>query len=274
MVASLLSDKLLVSLIYSLGFLFIIGFFGMIFSYVEKKNTYYIYNTFGFNGILFTGMVGTIVHEFSHIIFCLIFRHKITEFNLIRPFKSRYDGVMGYVNHKCNTNSKYQMIGNFFIGIAPVIVGISALIIFMSILLPDKYDNILEVFYRNMEYMNHINRFEDSFNIYVSIVIAIIANLNPFTQNNYVLYIMYIYIMYSITTHMDLSKEDLTNSKSGLLSFFILLYIINLIFMFLGMKYQIILFRILISIVSFLTVGLLFSIITLLISRVAYTTIP
>lgn len=274
MTTDILLDKLLTSLIYSLSFLAMIGFFGMIFSYIEKKNTYYIYKTFGFNGILFTGLVGTIVHEFSHILFCLIFRHQITDFSLIRPFKSRYDGVMGYVNHKCDTNSKYQMIGNFFIGIAPVIIGISALIIFMSVLLPDKYDNILKVFNQNMEYMSYINRLGDTVNIYISIVLSILVNLNPFSQNNYVLYTMYIYIMYSITTHMDLSKEDLINSKAGLLSFFILIYIVNFIFLILGIKYQVILFRVLISLIAFLTVGLLFSIITLLISRVAYTTIP
>ena len=66
---------------------------------------------------------------------------------------------------------------------------------------------------------------------------------------------------------MDLSKEDIINSRAGLLVFIILTYMINLIFIVLGIKYQIILLKILISVFSFLTVGLFFAFTTMLISK-------
>src|SRR3712207_9547957 len=84
------------SLIYSAIFVMAILVFGGIFSIIEKKNSRNIYRVFGRRGLIITGMLGTVVHEFSHMAFCLIFRHKIEEFALFRPLKSRYDGIMGY----------------------------------------------------------------------------------------------------------------------------------------------------------------------------------
>lgn len=262
-----IGNYLLSALILSLEILFVLSLLASIFSFLGKKNTFYIYNCFGMNGLVITGLIGTVVHEFSHMLFCLIFRHEIVEFSLFRPYKSRFDGVMGYVNHSCDRSSPYQMVGNFFIGIAPIIVGTGCMILFMRILLPEEFKATYQTFNQNMAYMSNINSIGDSLNIYINIVIAIIHNLNPFIGHSWPRYIVFIYIMYSITSHMDLSKEDIINSRAGLLVFIILTYLINLIFIVLGIKYQIILLKILISVFSFLTVGLFFAFTTMVISK-------
>lgn len=262
-----IGNYLLSALILSLEILFVLSLLASIFSFLGKKNTFYMYNCFGMNGLVITGLIGTVVHEFSHMLFCLIFRHEIVEFSLFRPYKSRFDGVMGYVNHSCDRSSPYQMVGNFFIGIAPIIVGTGCMILFMSILLPEEFKATYQTFNQNMAYMSNINSIGDSLNIYINIVIAIIHNLNPFIRHSWPRYIVFIYIMYSITSHMDLSKEDIINSRAGLLVFIILTYLINLIFIVLGIKYQILLLKVLISVFSFLTVGLFFAFTTMLISK-------
>lgn len=262
-----IGNYLLSALILSLEILFVLSLLASIFSFLGKKNTFYIYNCFGMNGLVITGLIGTVVHEFSHMLFCLIFRHEIVEFSLFRPYKSRFDGVMGYVNHRCDRSSPYQMVGNFFIGIAPIIVGTGCMILFMRILLPEEFKATYQTFNQNMAYMSNINSIGDSLNIYINIVIAIIHNLNPFIRHSWPRYIVFIYIMYSITSHMDLSKEDIINSRAGLLVFIILTYLINLIFIVLGIKYQILLLKVLISVFSFLTVGLFFAFTTMLISK-------
>lgn len=262
-----IGNYLLSALILSLEILFVLSLLASIFSFLGKKNTFYIYNCFGMNGLVITGLIGTVVHEFSHMLFCLIFRHEIVEFSLFRPYKSRFDGVMGYVNHSCDRSSPYQMVGNFFIGIAPIIVGTGCMILFMRILLPEEFKATYQTFNQNMAYMSNINSIGDSLNIYINIVIAIIHNLNPFIGHSWPRYIVFIYIMYSITSHMDLSKEDIINSRAGLLVFIVLTYLINLIFIVLGIKYQILLLKVLISVFSFLTVGLFFAFTTMLISK-------
>lgn len=261
-------ENLEIALTYTAFFMLSLFIFGMFFSFVEKKNSSSIYMTFGMNGLIVTGIVGTIVHEFSHMLFCVIFRHRITEFSLFRPFKSRYDGIMGYVNHSCNMKSWYQRVGNFFIGVAPIIVGTIFLIVCMWILLPNEFQNIKITFNKNMDYMKNIHHLKDTINIYITLVLSIMESLSPIRIHGLLRYVIFIYLMYSVTTHMDLSKEDLLNSKSGLLVFVLLVFIINLVFTLLGLDYQIFLLRIFVSIISFLTVGLLFSIITMIISRI------
>ena len=96
----------------------------------------------------------------------------------------------------------------------------------------------------------------------------LLAGIFVVIGHNWPRYIVFIYIMYSITSHMDLSKEDIINSRSGLFVFVIMTYIINLIFIVLGIRYQIILLKILISVFSFLTVGLFFAFTTMIISKI------
>ena len=94
---------------------------------------------FGFNGILFTGILGTPLHELSHYVMCLIFKHNIVRVELFRPSSCKVDGVLGFVSHSFNKNSLYQQIGNFFIGIAPLVFGSIALIFSFKLLLPDMF---------------------------------------------------------------------------------------------------------------------------------------
>lgn len=69
--------------------------------------------------------MGTAVHELGHALFCVIFRHQITRLVLFRPDPET--GTLGYVSHAYDRSSTYQRIGNFFIGIGPIILGSSIL---------------------------------------------------------------------------------------------------------------------------------------------------
>ena len=49
---------------------------------------------------------------------------------------------MGFVEHQYNRNSMYQQVGNFFIGIGPILSGVGSLILAMYlILLPESYES-------------------------------------------------------------------------------------------------------------------------------------
>ncbi len=85
------------------------------------------------------GFLGIIIHELSHLLVALIFRHKITNFKL---WQIGDDGVLGYVNHTYNTHSFYQRLGNVFIGLAPMLV-LSLIFFFLTKLTYDSLWSIL-----------------------------------------------------------------------------------------------------------------------------------
>jgi hypothetical protein len=67
------------------------------------------------------GWLGTAVHEIGHALFCLLFGHRITGIQLF-DFAPR-DGTRGHVSHTFDPANPWQQVGNFFIGIAPILFG-------------------------------------------------------------------------------------------------------------------------------------------------------
>ena len=91
---------------------------------LNKLNARLLHRVVGNHITLLIIGIGTMFHELSHALFCLIFHHKIIEINLLS-----YDPQatsLGYVSHQWDKTSFYQSAGNFFIGLAPLFTGLVA----------------------------------------------------------------------------------------------------------------------------------------------------
>ena len=114
---------------------FLIGYY---YSFINKKNSKYLQRLFGWNVFCIFSSVGTIIHELSHFIMCLLFLHNVTEVELFRPVKGKEDGILGFVKHAYK-GTIYRKAGNFFIGCAPILSGSLIIMALLNVL---KYTKI------------------------------------------------------------------------------------------------------------------------------------
>ena len=162
-----------------------------------------------------TGFIGTPLHELSHALMCIIFGHKIVE---IKLFQISDDGTLGYVSHTYNKRNIYQRIGNFFIGVAPVLV-ISAVLYLIAYFLLSPLVTVSGLIAQSVAALN---------------AGEIFANLWKFIQVFFLLaatwqWWVFIAVGILFALHMTLSNADIKGALSGLIVFLIVLFITDII---------------------------------------------
>jgi len=172
------------------------------------------------------GWLGTVIHELGHAFFCLIFRHKITAMKLFDPDPET--GTLGYVEHTYDSSNIYQLAGNFFIGIGPILLGTALIYILLFLLLGLNPFN----FVTNVDLATpHIY----SWGILTTIIqtfwtssTGLISEI--FSGNNlsrWQLYV-FIYLAFAIGSSITLSPSDIKGTLKGLSVILILVFIFNL----------------------------------------------
>lgn len=210
----------IVELISLAGPLIVIG---LILGIMERKANSYFFAVFGYKGILATAWIGTPIHELGHALMCLIFGHKIVDLKLLSI--NRADGTLGYVSHSYNRRSVYQSLGNFFIGLAPIISGITALFLGLYFLLPHSF-KIFEV-YRQASALpkpfefTYIKELTDASLVLIHSLFSLGNLTNP------KLWIFLLFAL-SVSSHMALSWADIKGAAHGLVTLYLVLLILTI----------------------------------------------
>ena len=149
---------------------------------------------------------GVMVHELGHVLFCLIFRHEILQVRLFSPDKN---GTLGYVNHRYDSKSYYQRLGNFFIGTGPIWFGVGAILLLSWFLLPggmigvgNEAEILLRTFFAGFLDKHFWMEWKSW---------------------------LWAYLSFCIAVHVTLSKEDLHGSLDGFLLLLGLILILSFV---------------------------------------------
>ena len=204
-------------LCFVLQVIFTVGFivlFGLIIAQCNKK-FYMNFGKYGRAVCYITGFIGTPVHELSHAAMCLVFGHRIRDIKLFSI--SPTDGTLGYVNHSYNRRNIYQNIGNFFIGVAPVVV-ISAILYGLACwLLPDFTADLNTFSYVGSDRAGH-----SLYNMW-----RVTANFFAAAAS----WQWWVFLLLGIflALHMTLSPADIKGARSGILFLLAILLISDII---------------------------------------------
>jgi hypothetical protein len=251
-----------VELIYLFGVIIAVGF---IIGFIERYIHTYLVLAFGKRGILFTAWIGTPVHELGHLLQCFIWGHRVTGVKLLQINDT--SGVLGYVEHQYNRNSIYHQVGNFFIGVGPIISGIVSLIVGMYFLVPQSFQTFTSLIYQNAT--QQIVGLEETFGVVSTLVKGL------FSQENLVNPLFWIYMLLGIciSSHIALSKQDMKGSARGLIAIFVVLLLIKLVTGLLGFDSHILVLKLAqynAYVLAYSTIGILFALIALLLSYTIY----
>jgi hypothetical protein len=205
--------------------------FGLLIQFISQLSFKSLANAFGPGGTYLVAWLGTPVHEIGHAIFCLIFFHKIAEIRFFKPDETT--GTIGYVYHKWNPKNPYQVIGNFFIGVGPMVLGCGILFILFYYLIPNSagvWSGILDdinSLEKGSSVMSYLTVFKDSLLSIVSII---------FTFGNLALWQFWVFLYLSIcvASNVRLSWADFKGTLSAVGCIILPFLILNLILMLAG----------------------------------------
>ena len=225
-------DYLLVAGIAALTQLFVLLgpllLLAVLMNFIARKNENLSYQLLGQKIYLYVfGWLGTAVHELGHAIFAILFAHEISELKLFTPGSGK---SLGHVKHSYTKGNPYQTLGNFFIGIGPILLG--ALLLWLAtwllfdlnvIKLAAKYD--IKITHRLFTSFSLVKELGTGiYNSILEIYHVIIAYRGDYWWR----VILFAWLFYAIGSSVTLSSSDIKGAFSGFIYFVILLFIFNL----------------------------------------------
>lgn len=153
---------------------------------------------------------GVIVHECGHLLFCLLFGHRLLEVSLFHPAP---DGTRGRVRHAWNRRNPWQEAGNFFIATGPVWLAAGVILLLFRALAGPGYSFAAET---------GRTGFAAALHAAAGAVFAPGFHRDP-------RFYLYAWLIFSVGAHATLSPSDLRGAARGGFALLALLVLLNLV---------------------------------------------
>lgn len=194
--------------------------FGLIIRIIKGKLDYLLLERFGRIPYMLFAAIGTPVHELSHLLTSLFFRHKIKRFSL---FSINAEGRLGYVEHAYDTNSVWQRGGCFFIGIAPIISGAMMIVLLVYLFMPKFIYpdlNCVPALLRITEEGGLYSFWKIAFQDLVALIKAFYAQFTVMRVGHIAIFAL---LVIAVGGHMFPSSDDFRGMVPGLLLVYLLI---------------------------------------------------
>jgi len=139
------------------------------------------------------GLPGTVVHEGSHVLACVLFGHRVHRVRWFDPQAT--DGSLGSVEHSYDTASAYQRAGTIVIGLAPLLAGAAVLLVAARHLLGVPFASLVDL--AGLAAASGVPRLTD------------LAGIAPWR------WLLFAYVSLSVGGSMHLSAADLRGAGRG-----------------------------------------------------------
>ncbi len=157
--------------------------------------------------VLWTGWLGTPVHELSHVFMCRVFGHRIDDVALFEP--DRDSGRLGYVRHSFEAGNWFQEMGNLFIGIAPLMGGSAVLAILLWLFYPEAAANAAE--------STRLTAGDSSLLQVWDSVVAVVSEIVTLSNLATVRFWTFVYLVLCVGSHMAPSRCDYQGASRGVI---------------------------------------------------------
>jgi hypothetical protein len=167
-----------------------------------------------------------ILHEFGHAMFCFIFRHRVYHIDLSRE--------NAHVGRKYSPDNAYQLVGEFFVGLGPILLAtsilyLSAYLMFRETILVPFIN--LEISYLDFESFKSIRGFLSvSMTTFFSVLKDFFALKNWIDWKFY----LFLYVLIVAGNSMSLSLDDIRIFFLGFSVVIVFFLISSIIFQFTG----------------------------------------
>ncbi len=178
---------------------------GLCVALLQKLFILLIGNTVGYRAILLTATVGTPIHELGHAVMCVLFGHTIEEISLYNPDPK--NGMLGYVKHSYNPKNIYHQLGNFLIGLGPLLSGVGCMIGILFLCFNPAMHDYFDQAFAIVQADGHV------WEICLAGLRLLPALFSH--EGNLFLQILGLVLILAIMLHVNLSGEDIRRSLPG-----------------------------------------------------------
>jgi hypothetical protein len=183
--------------------------FGLLIQLISQLTFKSLEKSFGSKGVYLVAWLGTPIHELGHALFCVIFRHRIEEIRFFQP--DPVTGTLGYVYHKWNPKNPWCVLGNFFIGVGPMVLGCAVLFALFYFLIPDSA-RVWDSLNVSVSSIDKSSLMGSYFAVFRGSTLAIIKLIFSFANLSIWQFWLFLYLSICIASNIRLSWADFKGS--------------------------------------------------------------